>query len=58
MRCHRATCDYVSNKDYKLRGKAIILGRSKFGWGRGQKRIGIDKRKFTRGMDVGKLMTK
>lgn len=28
MRCHRATRDYVSNK-HKLRGKAIILGRSK-----------------------------
>ena len=49
--------DYNSNNHYKLRNKAILLGRSNFGSGKGQSRIGIDNRKLTKGMDVGKLMT-
>ena len=57
MRCHRAVYDYNSNNHYKLRNKAILLGRSNFGSGKGQSRIGIDNRKLTKGMDVGKLMT-
>ena len=47
----------IQTTTYKLRNKAIILGRSNFGSGRGQSRIGIDNRKLTKGMDVGKLMT-
>lgn len=44
MRYHRTMCDYDSNKLYKLRVKAIILGRSNCGWGIEHNRIGIDKR--------------
>ena len=34
------------------------MGRSNFGSGRGQSRIEIDNRKLTKGVDVGKLMTR
>lgn len=58
MRCHRAVYDYNSNNHCKLGNKGIILGRSNFGSGRGQSRIEIDNRKLTKGVDVGKLMTR
>lgn len=57
MRCYKVMCDYNLNKCYKFRYRVIILGRSNFGWGRGYNRIGI-KRKFIKGMDVGKLIIK
>lgn len=48
----------IQTTTINLETKRIILGRSNFGSGRGQSRIEIDNRKLTKGVDVGKLMTR